>query len=100
MCIRDRDLTDRSEVVCQTLCNETLTQIVGKRPDSPDASVELTRETLVHLVVNKFSVAEAIASGAVRITGDVDLVSDLFAMLDHFDMQFDIVAPAPATPEE
>ena len=94
------DLTDRSEVVCQTLCNETLSQIVDKRPDSPDASVELTRETLVHLVVNKFSVAEAIASGAVRITGDVDLVSDLFAMLDHFDMQFDIVAPAPATPEE
>lgn len=88
-------LKDRNESVCQTLCNETLTHIIGKQADTPDATVETTREVLVGLIVGKVSIGDAQESGALSVSGDASLLNGLFGMLDTFDMQFDIVTPGP-----
>jgi len=88
-------LKDRDETVCQTLCNETLTHIMGKQADDADATVETTREMLVGLIVGKASIAEASESGALTVSGDASLLPGLFDMLDTFEMQFDIVTPGP-----
>lgn len=88
-------LQDRSEMVCQTLCNETLTHIMGKQAEAAEATVTTTREVLVGLIIGKVGIEEAMTSGALTIDGDQALLPDLFGMLDTFEMQFDIVTPGP-----
>lgn len=91
-------LTDRDEKVCQTLSNETLTQLMGKQAKAPAATVTTTREVLVGLIVGKVSVDDAVTSGVLTIDGDRAVIDDLFAMLDTFGMQFDILTPGPGVP--
>ena len=86
-------MTDRDEQVLQTLCNETLTQLMGRNAQHADATVRTSRETLVNLIVRKTTVAEAIEAKVCEIDGDVEIVSQLFAILDDFDMQFEILTP-------
>lgn len=88
-------LQDRSEMVCQTLCNETLTHIMGKQAEAAEATVTTTREVLVGLIIGKVGIDEAMTSGALTVEGDQTLLTDLFGMLDTFEMQFDIVTPGP-----
>ena len=88
-------LTDREERLCQTLANETLTQIMGKTADDAIATVTTRREVLVALIVGKATIAEALDSGALSVSGEAEVLTDLFGMLDGFDMQFDVVTPGP-----
>jgi alkyl sulfatase BDS1-like metallo-beta-lactamase superfamily hydrolase len=91
-------LTDRNETIYQTLANETLTQLEGKRESNADLTVHTTRETLVALVIRKLSVTEALASGTLEVVGDPTKLEQLFELQDDFDLQFDIVTPgSPAT---
>ena len=87
-------LAERDERICQTLSNETLTQIIGKSSASADASVATSRETLINLLVGKVTVEQAGTTGALRITGDAEKVGALFELLDDFSMQFDVVTPS------
>ena len=57
------------------------------------AEVSTTRETLVALVVRRTTVAQALAAGSLRVTGDATCVAALFDMLDDFALQFDVVTP-------
>ncbi|MEM7407232.1 MAG: alkyl sulfatase dimerization domain-containing protein [Pseudomonadota bacterium] len=86
-------LEDRDEQACQTLCNETLTHLMGRQASNAQASVVTTRETLVGLIVRKVELTAAIESGAARITGDARVVAELFELLDDFELQFDILTP-------
>ncbi|MGR3783493.1 MAG: alkyl/aryl-sulfatase [Albimonas sp.] len=92
----DWQVTDagaEGERVAQTLSNETLTQIVGKTAPAPDASARLSRATLVELTLARLAPEEAIAQGLMQVEGDASAVTGLFAMLDRFEMQFDVVTP-------
>ena len=60
--------------------------------------VTTTREVLVGLIVGKVSVDDAVTSGVLTIDGDRAVIDDLFAMLDTFGMQFDILTPGPGVP--
>ena len=75
-------LAERDERICQTLSNETLTQIIGKSSASADASVATSRETLINLLVGKVTVEQAGTTGALRITGDAEKVGALFELLE------------------
>lgn len=87
--------TDRDETTCLTMANETLTHIMGKQVDNAEVTVTTTTDVLVGIIVGKVSVEQAMASEAMDVTGDGSIISDLFAMLDTFDMQFDILTPGP-----
>ncbi|MEM6438947.1 MAG: alkyl sulfatase dimerization domain-containing protein [Pseudomonadota bacterium] len=85
---------ERGEEIAQTLRHETLTQIIGKRFDAPDAAATLSRVDFVQLLVRRLTVAEALETGALTVDGDASVIEDLFAMLDDFELQFDVVAPS------
>lgn len=86
-------LNDRDEVVCQTLCNETLTQLIGKRADDAIITVTTTREAIVALLLRRTTVDDALSSQLLSIDGDPDVLAQLLGMLDDFQLQFDILTP-------
>ncbi|MEC9345051.1 MAG: alkyl sulfatase dimerization domain-containing protein [Pseudomonadota bacterium] len=94
----DWHLTDRDERVRLTLANETLTHLMNVGTSAADAVVTTTRDVLVGLIVRKVTVGDAMASGALTVTGDAAMLGELFGMLDDFHMQFDIVTPGPDVP--
>lgn len=87
-------IEDRREDVCQTLANETLTQIIGKRSQDAAATVTAPIGIAVSLIVRQLSFADALEEGLLKVEGSSDTVADLFEMLDDFDPQFEIMAPA------
>lgn len=86
-------MQDSGERLVQKLAHSTLTQLAGKAEADASASVVTTRDTLVALIVRKFTVAEAVAAGSLKISGDASCVPALFDMLDDFSMQFEVVTP-------
>jgi alkyl sulfatase BDS1-like metallo-beta-lactamase superfamily hydrolase len=58
-----------------------------------DASVAISRDTLVGLMLDERTLDEALAAGDVRIDGDAKAFADLLGLLDRFDFWFEIVMP-------
>jgi alkyl sulfatase BDS1-like metallo-beta-lactamase superfamily hydrolase len=86
--------TDRGETLVQTLQHCTLTHRMGEWSAKAAASVTTGRATLDAIVAQKTKVAEALATGALKIEGDGSCVALLFGMLDQpSGMMFDIVTP-------
>jgi alkyl sulfatase BDS1-like metallo-beta-lactamase superfamily hydrolase len=77
-----------------TLKHCTLTHRMGERADAPSASVTTTRATLDSLVLRKVAAPEAMASGVLKIEGDLSKFALLFGLLDQpGSMMFDILTP-------
>lgn len=70
-----------------------LTHVMHAEVSNATAEVSTTRETLVALIVRGVTLAQAVESGGLKIEGDAECVAALFAMLDDFSMQFDVVTP-------
>jgi alkyl sulfatase BDS1-like metallo-beta-lactamase superfamily hydrolase len=64
-----------------------------KTPQSPDASVTLTKPALDALSLNESTPEQLIAAGKWKVSGQVDLVKSFFGMLDEFPFWFNIVTP-------
>jgi len=80
---------------------ETALNYHGIIPDVPLAvtSVTTTRSALDLLVLGKMTAQEALASGALRIEGDVSRFALLFALLDEpGGIMFDILTPGEGRP--
>ncbi|MDA1098014.1 MAG: MBL fold metallo-hydrolase [Proteobacteria bacterium] len=86
-------LTDSDQQIVLNLQNCTLTQVSGQVAPDAVASVRASRKVLVALNVRQTSVAEAVAGGELEIDGEAAVIERLFAMLDDFEMMFDVVAP-------
>lgn len=86
-------LTDSGEKLLLTVSNSTLTQLMGKRIATADASVSMTRHTLVALIVKDTSVAKAIEAGDIKVEGRTGLLEKLFDSLDDFELMFRILTP-------
>jgi alkyl sulfatase BDS1-like metallo-beta-lactamase superfamily hydrolase len=89
--------TDTGESLALNLENATLTHVKGKQAASAAASVTTTRATLDALALRRTTPAEAVQSGAFRVTGDWQVLPKLFGMLDDFEMMFDILTPGKTT---
>ena len=92
-------LTDSDERLVLNLQNCTLTHVSGQVAADAVASVRSSRDLVVALSMRQTSVADAAAAGDLQIDGEAAAVEQLFAMLDDFEMMFDVVAPSPA-PED
>jgi alkyl sulfatase BDS1-like metallo-beta-lactamase superfamily hydrolase len=86
-------LTDSGERLVQTLRHSTLTQRIDRIAADADATVSITRQVLVDLILRRTTVAQAAAAGLLSVKGDSAPLEALFAMLDDFEMQFEVVAP-------
>ncbi len=85
--------TDTGEDLVLTLQNATLSHVMGKQASSAAASVTTTRATLDALALRRTTPDQALRSGALAVTGDGQLLSGLFGMLDDFELMFDILTP-------
>lgn len=65
----------------------------GGAPARAHASVAISRDTLVGLMLDERTLDEALAAGDVRIDGDTKAFADLLGLLDRFDFWFEIVMP-------
>jgi alkyl sulfatase BDS1-like metallo-beta-lactamase superfamily hydrolase len=86
--------TDRAEKLALTLRHATLSHRLGDWSERAAASITTTRTTLDAVILGRLKVAEALASGAIRIEGDASRLAALFAMLDPpATMMFDVLTP-------
>ncbi len=90
----DWHFTDRDEEMALTLKNCTLSHRMGERAAGAAARVTTTRSTLDALVLRKVAPPEAMASGALKVEGDLSKFALLFGMLDPpGTLMFDILTP-------
>ncbi|MBS0550131.1 MAG: MBL fold metallo-hydrolase [Proteobacteria bacterium] len=86
--------TDRGETMALTLANCTISHRMGEHAADAAASVTTTRATLDALVLRKLTPPEALASGALKVTGDIGKFVQLFGLLEPpGGMMFDILTP-------
>jgi alkyl sulfatase BDS1-like metallo-beta-lactamase superfamily hydrolase len=86
--------TDRDEKLVLTLKSCTLTHRLGASAAKPAASITTTRATLDGVILGRVGIADALASGAMRLAGDASRLAALFAMFDQATgLMFDILTP-------
>ena len=88
----DVELTDRGEARRVHVAHGVLRH----RPVDGAAAATVVRTTiptLIDLASELCSVAEAEASGALRVTGPAEPLTELIALLDQFDLFFPIIEP-------
>ena len=87
-------LTDSDEQVAMTLQNCTMTHMLNCVIEDAGADVRTNQTTIIALNIGKTTVAEATAACDLEVSGDAAIIEKLFAMLDNFDLMFDVVAPS------
>ncbi len=86
--------TDRAEKLVLTLKHCTLSHRLGGWSEHAAASITTSRATLDAIVLRKTSPPDAMASGALRIEGDLSRFAALFGMLEQpAGFMFDILTP-------
>ncbi|MBN9085348.1 MAG: MBL fold metallo-hydrolase [Reyranella sp.] len=86
--------TDRGEKLAQTLKHCTLTHRLGEWSDAAAVSIATTRATLDQVTLGRTKLPDALASGAIRVEGDVARLAALFDMLDQpTGLMFEILTP-------
>jgi alkyl sulfatase BDS1-like metallo-beta-lactamase superfamily hydrolase len=92
------DFTDTGEQYVLALDNSVLNHTAGVQEKDSDATLALSRAVLNKIILRQLAMPEAAASGAVKITGNVASLGQLFGLLDTFDFWFPIVTPPEAGP--
>ena len=87
------EFADTGERYLTTLQNCALTYLEGRQSERADATVKLERSTLNRILARELALADALASGAVRIEGAAGKVAELFGLLDDFSPAFEVVEP-------
>lgn len=86
--------TDRNETLALTLKHSTLTHRMGETAANADVSVTTTRATMDQIVMRKLTIPDALASGALKLEGEIPKLGALFAMMDPpAGMMFDVLTP-------
>jgi alkyl sulfatase BDS1-like metallo-beta-lactamase superfamily hydrolase len=86
--------TDRNETLVLTLKHSTLTHRMGETAANADVSVTTTRTTMDQIVMRKLAIPDALASGALKLEGEMPKLGALFAMMDPpAGMMFEILTP-------
>ncbi|WP_249167540.1 alkyl/aryl-sulfatase [Bradyrhizobium elkanii] len=75
------------------LRNGVLNHTANMKSNNADATVALSRDTLNGIILQQTRFDDAIASGAVKVSGDQTKLRDLVSYLDTFDFWFNIVTP-------
>jgi alkyl sulfatase BDS1-like metallo-beta-lactamase superfamily hydrolase len=89
-------LTDTRQQFVLTLSNSALTWVQGRLAAGADATLTLPRPALDALALRQTSLSEAVKAGFLKVEGDAAKPEVLFAMLDTFNVMFEVVEPRKA----
>ena len=87
------DFTDVREQYALTLRNSALTYRTNWQDPQADATITLTRAVWDALTLGQTTLDQALASGAIQVTGNRQKLTELMGMLDTFKPDFPIVTP-------
>ncbi|MBL7965112.1 MAG: MBL fold metallo-hydrolase [Flavobacteriales bacterium] len=82
---------DRSEKFVVELSNATLSTLSGFTSNKADLTLTVNRSEVEQVMFGKTSFEELIKSGRAKFEGDLTVLSRLKAMLDTFEMRFEIM---------
>jgi alkyl sulfatase BDS1-like metallo-beta-lactamase superfamily hydrolase len=85
--------TDTRQSVASNLGHGALTAILDRTEPGANVAVTLTRPTLEAIILGQRTLANALQSGAVTVSGDVTQLTRLFSYFDSFDSNFPVVEP-------
>lgn len=86
-------LTDSNERYLVDVSNGVLHHWAGRFDEAADATIETGRGGLLALTMAGVPLDVLTATGAVSVEGDTQSLHDLLAVLDSFDLWFNIVTP-------
>jgi alkyl sulfatase BDS1-like metallo-beta-lactamase superfamily hydrolase len=90
---------DNGEQFVIELVNATLTNIEGYQVDDADLTLTINRADLEQTMMGAKSLADQIADGTAKVSGDTGVLEQLASTLAHFEMGFEIMpgtkGPAP-----
>ncbi len=86
-------MRDEGRVYRLTLRHGALTSLPGSHGDQADAVITLDRPTLMAIVEARSDFGAAIDAGSLQVSGDQQTVRSLFACMDTFDFNFNIIEP-------
>jgi alkyl sulfatase BDS1-like metallo-beta-lactamase superfamily hydrolase len=89
-------VTDSRQQFVLTLSNSALTWVQGRLAAGADATLTLPRPALDALALRQTSLSEAVKAGFLKVEGDAAKPEELFAMLDTFNVMFEVVEPRKA----
>jgi alkyl sulfatase BDS1-like metallo-beta-lactamase superfamily hydrolase len=87
------DLGDPDGQYLLELGNGVLNHTANVQADEADATVTLTRDTLNDIILKQTTLADAISSGDVDVSGDQAKLEEVISYLDTFEFWFNIVTP-------
>lgn len=87
------DFADSGDQYLVDVSNGVLHHKSGAQSSDADATVKLTRNALVALVLAGTPVETLSASGAISIDGNEDALNEMLMLLDNFEFWFNIVTP-------
>jgi alkyl sulfatase BDS1-like metallo-beta-lactamase superfamily hydrolase len=85
--------TDTGQSYVLNLENAALTHRSGRLSDDAHATVTLTRRVLDSITLLETTFEQEIAAGRIVVSGDAGKLTELLALLDHFETPFAIVEP-------
>jgi alkyl sulfatase BDS1-like metallo-beta-lactamase superfamily hydrolase len=87
------DFIDVGKQYILNLENSALTTMPDRQAADADATLTLTRATLDAIMSGQMTLEQAVASGKLKITGNIQKIVELFSLLDTFKPDFNIVVP-------
>jgi alkyl sulfatase BDS1-like metallo-beta-lactamase superfamily hydrolase len=73
--------------------NGVLNHTANRQADDAAATVTLTRDTLNDIILKQTTLADAISSGDVKVSGDQAKLEQVISYLDTFEFWLNIVTP-------
>jgi len=87
------NFTDTGDKYVLNLENSALTYTSGRLSKTADATINLSRATLIAVLAGETTFVKEIMAGNVTIDGNMLALMDLMGMMDSFDPMFDIITP-------
>ena len=85
--------TDLKETWALELSNSVLNNTKGRVLAKPDATLTLTRQAFLGMLLQGRKLPDLVQAGAVKLEGDVRVLGAVFANVETFDPYFNIVTP-------
>jgi len=90
------NFTDLQRVYLLAIDNCVLHAFVGKRSDTPDATLTTTALAFKRMIMGLTTAAELMGDGTLVVDGNLEALGTLGELFDRFERRFPIVTPRPA----